>query len=71
LTIIRKEPAAVGVANLVLDNPNQITLICVGPLTNLALSLRLYDSFADSIKELWIMGGNYTGPYSRFFAQIS
>jgi inosine-uridine nucleoside N-ribohydrolase len=60
LTIIRKEPAAVGVANLVLDNPNQITLICVGPLTNLALSLRLYDSFADSIKELWIMGGNYT-----------
>jgi inosine-uridine nucleoside N-ribohydrolase len=71
LTIIRKEPAAVGVANLVLDNPNQITLICVGPLTNLALSLRLYDSFADSIKDLWIMGGNYTGPYSRFFAQIS
>ncbi|KAJ3650753.1 hypothetical protein Zmor_016833 [Zophobas morio] len=60
VSVIRKGPAAAAVADLVLRNPGEITLICLAPLTNLALSLRLYDDFAGAIKELWIMGGNYT-----------
>ncbi|EFA03941.1 nucleoside hydrolase [Tribolium castaneum] len=55
-----KEPAASKIAELIVGNPGEISLICVAPLTNVALALRLYDNFADSIKDLWIMGGNYT-----------
>ncbi|XP_044268198.1 pyrimidine-specific ribonucleoside hydrolase RihA-like [Tribolium madens] len=55
-----QEPAASLIANIILGDPGEISLICVAPLTNLALALRLYGSFADSIKDLWIMGGNYT-----------
>lgn len=53
-------PAASKIGELILNNPGQISLICVAPLTNLALALRLYDKLGESIKDLWIMGGNYT-----------
>lgn len=38
-------------------NPNQITLIAVGPLTNLALACRLDPSIIKLIKNVVIMGG--------------
>ncbi|RZC38428.1 uridine nucleosidase 1 [Asbolus verrucosus] len=60
LSIVKKQPAAVAIKDLVLKNPHEISMICVAPLTNAALTIRLYDDFADSIKDIWIMGGNYT-----------
>ena len=42
---------------------DEITLVCIGPLTNLALALRLDPSFGRKLKECYIMGGNYSGHY--------
>lgn len=38
-----------------------IILIALGPLTNVAMAMRLDDQFASNLKELYIMGGNVEG----------
>lgn len=62
LSIIRKDKtAAQAMRDIVVNQPGQISLICVAPLTNVALATRLYDDFLPNVKDVWIMGGNYTG----------
>jgi inosine-uridine nucleoside N-ribohydrolase len=39
-------------------NKNEITIIAIGPLTNLALALELNPSIAGLVREIIIMGGN-------------
>ena len=51
--------AAEFIANEVLERPGEITLVCVGPLTNLALAMRLEPRMADAMKRVVIMGGAY------------
>jgi purine nucleosidase len=41
----------------ILSSPGEITLVAVGPLTNVALAIRKEPKFAKSLKELIIMGG--------------
>ncbi|TKR89819.1 hypothetical protein L596_013862 [Steinernema carpocapsae] len=41
------------------SNDDQITLVCLGPLTNVALALKLEPEFAKMPKNMVIMGGNY------------
>lgn len=40
-----------------LSSPGEITLVAVGPLTNVALAIRKEPKFAKSLKEIIIMGG--------------
>ncbi|XP_067002244.2 nucleoside hydrolase isoform X1 [Anabrus simplex] len=42
-------------------NKGKVSLICLGPLTNIALAMRTYSDFADNLQALYIMGGNCTG----------
>jgi purine nucleosidase len=42
------------------EHPNQITIIALGPVTNLALAARLDDHFASLTKELVFMGGGFS-----------
>lgn len=42
---------------LICKNPGEITLIAIGPLTNVALALQLYPQMASAVKEIVIMGG--------------
>ena len=42
--------------------PGQVTIIALGPLTNLALAQRIDDGFAARTKELIMEGGNLIGP---------
>ncbi|GFR94736.1 pyrimidine-specific ribonucleoside hydrolase RihB [Elysia marginata] len=43
------------------ENPGEISLICLGPLTNLALALRLDPLVVTNLRELIIVGGNIEG----------
>lgn len=39
----------------------QVSLVALGPLTNLALAVRLDPCFPKKLKDLYIMGGNMEG----------
>lgn len=54
------QPAAQFIAETVMNQPGQITLVAVGPLTNLALALALEPRLVDHVAEVVIMGGAAT-----------
>ncbi|GLV39241.1 uncharacterized protein CBL_06291 [Carabus blaptoides fortunei] len=53
--------AIVALNKIVSENAGDITLICLGPLTNIALAMKVYSQFASNIQEIYIMGGNHKG----------
>ncbi|CAL1534843.1 unnamed protein product [Lymnaea stagnalis] len=58
---VQAEHSVSSLIRYVNENPGEITLICLGPLTNLALALRLDPLVANHLKELFIVGGNIEG----------
>jgi inosine-uridine nucleoside N-ribohydrolase len=42
---------------MVMKNPGQVTVLAIGPLTNIAMAMRMEPRFAGSVKQLVIMGG--------------
>ncbi|QPV63899.1 nucleoside hydrolase [Halosimplex litoreum] len=39
------------------ESPGEVTLLCIGPLTNLALAHAREESLPDLVDEVWVMGG--------------
>uniref|UniRef100_A0A3P8TYV9 Si:ch211-201h21.5 n=1 Tax=Amphiprion percula TaxID=161767 RepID=A0A3P8TYV9_AMPPE len=58
---IQREHAVSAMIRLVSENQNQVSLMAIGPLTNLALAVRLDPGFPQKLKDLYIMGGNMEG----------
>ena len=54
--------AAVELARRVVEAPGTITILALGPLTNVALAMRLEPRFAGAVKEMIFMGGIVRGP---------
>ena len=54
--------AAEFIVNMAHENPHEITLVPLGPLTNIALALRIDPEIADLIHDVVIMGGAVTVP---------
>lgn len=54
--------AARVLADLVLANPGALTIVATGPLTNLALALKLEPALAEHVARIVIMGGAFSGP---------
>lgn len=61
MSILQTKHAVTAIHDLISENPNEITLIAVGPLTNVALTFKMYPDCVSKINEIFIMGGNYTG----------
>jgi uridine nucleosidase len=55
---LRPESAAQFIVQSVLANPGEITLVPIGPLTNLGLALRLEPRIAGLVREVVLMGGS-------------
>lgn len=47
-----------------------VTLVCIGPLTNVAIAYKLDPKFAKRLKKLVILGGNYLGKVDRKIGSI-
>ena len=56
------QPAAVFIIEQIMAAPGEITLVPLGPLTNIALALRLEPRIAKHVKEVVLMGGNVLCP---------
>jgi len=46
-----------AIGQLICDNPGEITLVAIGPLTNVARAMQRYPKMAESVVEIAIMGG--------------
>jgi purine nucleosidase len=53
------EPAALFLTEKVRASPGEISILALGPFTNLALAVKLDESFAANAKELVFMGGSF------------
>lgn len=54
---LEDDHAAVALVRLINTYPHDITLVALGPLTNIAMAIRLDPSFADKVKQFVFMGG--------------
>lgn len=59
------ETAAAFMVKRLRESPGQVTILALGPFTNLALASRLDEGFAAQAKELIIMGGSFNPDASR------
>ncbi len=56
-SLVENEPAVSFIVRAVLANPHQVTIVAIGPLTNIAAAIRAHPKFAALVKRLVIMGG--------------
>jgi purine nucleosidase len=59
--VAEAEHAALALVRLTRERPGELTLVALGPLTNLALAVRLDPALPERVKRLVIMGGAVTG----------
>ncbi|XP_011314806.1 inosine-uridine preferring nucleoside hydrolase-like [Fopius arisanus] len=57
---LQSDHAVIGLHEIITKNPNEISLVCLGPLTNIALAMKVYPEILDIIKDFYVMGGNST-----------
>ena len=57
---VRPGHAAAAIADAVTAEPGALTIVAIGPLTNVALALRLDPAVATTVRELVVMGGVFT-----------
>ena len=65
--------AATFLTRIVHEYPHQVSVLALGPVTNLALAIRLDDTFASLAKDLFFMAGGFspsTAIADEFTAQI-
>ncbi|HRA53029.1 MAG TPA: nucleoside hydrolase [Thermoflexales bacterium] len=55
-------PAARFIVDTIMANPGEITLVPIGPLTNLALALQIEPRIATHVREIVMMGGSALAP---------
>lgn len=57
----KKKPESRGAVDFLVEtvrnNPGQVTVLAIGPLTNVAMAMRMDTTFARNVKQLVIMGG--------------
>lgn len=58
LDLVQKEGAVSAMIRIVNENPGEVSLVATGPLTNLALAVRMDPLFPSKLRGLYIMGGN-------------
>lgn len=52
-----EEGAAEALVRIVDENPGEIDIVAIGPLTNIATAVLLDREFASKVRQLWVMGG--------------
>ncbi|XP_053947899.1 uncharacterized protein LOC128856614 [Anastrepha ludens] len=60
--VVQEEHAVVAINRFCTMHPKEVSIISVGPLTNIALCYSMFgEQFANAVKDIYIMGGNHQG----------
>ncbi|XP_043487407.1 probable uridine nucleosidase 2 [Polistes fuscatus] len=59
--INRTKHASMAIIDMVKQYPDEITIICLGPLTNLATAIIMEPNLQDYVRNIFIMGGSVAG----------
>nr|XP_022909486.1 uncharacterized protein LOC111420674 [Onthophagus taurus] len=59
LDLIKSEPSPIGMYSIAKKLNGDVSLMVLGPLTNPALTIKLFPDFTELLHEILIMGGNY------------
>lgn len=55
---IQKEHAVSAMIRIISEHAGKVSLVATGPLTNLAMAVKMDPTFPQKLKDLYIMGGN-------------
>ena len=66
--LLKSTHAVRALTQLVAENPNEVTIVTLGPLTNVALAFRIDPQFSKSLGSLFVMGGNVHGVGNHFIS---
>ncbi|XP_078078998.1 nucleoside hydrolase-like [Mustelus asterias] len=58
LEYVQAEHAVTAMIRIATENAGQVSLVAIGPLTNIALAFKMDPTFPSKLKHLYIMGGN-------------
>lgn len=61
IEVYEQKNAVDFITDAVNENPNEITLVTLGPLTNIALAIQKDSSITEKIKHCYVMGGTSDG----------
>jgi purine nucleosidase len=67
----KSNPAVDFLIETVRDNPGEISLLTLGPLTNAATAMMLDNTFASNLAELIVMGGSLNFKPFSFFGEFN
>ncbi|XP_053381443.1 uncharacterized protein LOC123556845 isoform X1 [Mercenaria mercenaria] len=60
-SLLQSEHAVTALVRLAKEHEGEMTLVCIGPLTNVAMAIRMDGTFGSRLKGCYIMGGNHEG----------
>ncbi|KAM0728265.1 Nucleoside hydrolase [Formica fusca] len=58
---LQKEHVVCALHRIISEDPGNVSVVCLGPLTNVAMAIKMYPDFVNNVKEFFVMGGNSTG----------
>lgn len=58
---LQKEHAVCALHRIISEDPGNVSVVALGPLTNIAMTIKIYPEFMNNVKEFFVMGGNSTG----------
>nr|CAD7202038.1 unnamed protein product [Timema douglasi] len=58
---LQQEHAVNFLTRITRENPGELTVLSLGPMTNIALAIRMDPNFCNNVKHIIIMGGNSEG----------
>ena len=67
----KKNEAVEFLIQTVKDDPGEITLLALAPLTNVASAMLLDETFAENLGGLIVMGGTFRFPFFSFFGEFN
>lgn len=70
MKLLRRGIAAVAMGKLITENPGEISVVALAPLTNVAMAIRMFPTFAEDVKNIYAMGGNYKGKSKKFIKTV-